>query len=210
MDASCIPEGIRYPHDVTLLDEARQKTEKAIDMMHEKAVPSGKKPRTYRKRARKEFLRFIKNKKRNTRDFRRALKKQTQYVSRNLRIIKEMAEETGLRMLSREQYRDLLVISGVARQQTEMPGNSTRSIPGKLMSIRKPHVRPIARGKARAMYEYGAKISVSLACVPKGFTEVVTIWISASNIAYGYPVRNWGYLRRCRKEKGNFPQRARR
>jgi len=162
MDATCIPEDIRYPHDVTLLDEARQKTEKIIDAMHDKASPSGKKPRTYRKKARKEFLRFIKNKKRNTRDFRKALKQQAQYVSRNLRIIKEMAEKTGLGMLSRKQYRDLLVISEVVRQQMEMLENNTRSIPGKLMSIWKPHVRSIARGKAKAMYEYGAKISLSL------------------------------------------------
>lgn len=162
MDATCIPEDIRYPHDVTLLDEARQKTEKIIDAMHAKAPSSEKKPRTYRKKARKEFLRFIKNKKRNTRDFRRALKQQTQYVSRNLRSIMELAETTGLQMLSRKQYRDLLVISEVVRQQKEMLENNTRSISGKLMSIWKPHVRSIARGKAKAMYEYGAKISLSL------------------------------------------------
>jgi IS5 family transposase len=73
-----------------------------------------------------------------------------------------MSHETGLRELSRKQYRDLLVISEVLRQQMEMLSNNTRSIPGKLMSIWKPHVRSIARGKAKAMYEYGAKISLSL------------------------------------------------
>jgi IS5 family transposase len=162
MDSTCIPEDIRYPHDVTLLDEARRKTEKIIDTIFEKSDTHGTKPRTYRKKARKEFLRFIKNKKRNTRDFRKALKQQAQYVSRNLRTIEKMAEKTGLCMLSRKLYRDLLVISEVTRQQKEMLANNTRSIPGKLMSIWKPHVRAIARGKAKAMYEYGAKISLSL------------------------------------------------
>jgi hypothetical protein len=162
MDATCIPEDIRYPHDVTILDEARQKTEKIIDTMFEKSKHPGNKPRTYRKKARKEFLRFIKNKKRNTKDFRKALKQQAQYVSRNLRTIKKMSKDTGLRMLSRKQYRDLLVISEVVRQQKEMLENNTRSIPGKLMSIWKPYVRSIARGKAKALYEYGPKISLSL------------------------------------------------
>jgi len=37
------------------------------------------------------------------------------------------------------------------------------------VSIAKPHVRPIARGKARGMYEFGAKLSVSLV---DGFAEV--------------------------------------
>jgi len=162
MDATCIPEDIRYPHDVTLLDEARRKTEMIIDTMFEKSGQEGSKPRTYRKKARKEFLRFIKNKKRNTRDFRKALKQQLQYVSCNLRTIEKMAEGIGLGMLSRKQYHDLLVISEVARQQREMLDANTRSIPGKLMSIWKPHVRSIARGKAKAMYEYGPKISLSL------------------------------------------------
>lgn len=162
MDATCIPDDIRYPHDVTLLDEARRKTEKIIDTMFEKSKHPGNKPRTYRKKARKEFLRFIKNKKRNTRDFRKALKQQVQYVSRNLRSIEKQAQDNGLGMLSRKQYHDLLVISEVVRQQKEMLENNTRSIPGKLMSIWKPHVRSIARGKAKAMYEYGPKISLSL------------------------------------------------
>jgi transposase, IS5 family len=162
MDATCIPEDIRYPHDVTLLDEARRKTEMIIDTLFAKSGHTGSKPRTYRKKARKEFLRFIKNKKRNTRDFRKALKQQLQYVSRNLRTIEKMAGDTGLSILSRKQYRDLLVISEVARQQREMLDANTRSIPGKLMSIWKPHVRSIARGKAKAMYEYGPKISLSL------------------------------------------------
>jgi IS5 family transposase len=59
MDATCIPDDIRYPHDVTLLDEARQKTEKIIDTLYEKSKKTGNKPRTYRKKTRKEFLRFI-------------------------------------------------------------------------------------------------------------------------------------------------------
>jgi hypothetical protein len=153
MDATCIPADIRYPHDVTLLDEARRKTEMVIDTMFKNSKHMGSKPRTYRKKARKEFLRFIKNKKRNTRDFRKALKQQLQYVSRNLRTIEKQAQDNGLGMLSRKQYHDLLVISEVVRQQKEMLENNTRSSPGKLMSIWKPHVRSIARGKAKAIYE---------------------------------------------------------
>jgi len=162
MDATCIPEDIRYPHDVTLLDEARQKTEKIIDTIFEKVKRTGNKPRTYRRKARKEFLRFIKNKKRDTKDFRKALKQQLQYVARNLRTIERISNEDGLQILSRKQHHDLLVISEVVRQQKEMLDNNTRSTPGKLMSIWKPYVRSIARGKAKAMYEYGPKISLSL------------------------------------------------
>lgn len=64
-DATVAPEAMRFPHDVTTLDEARQKTEKIIDVLHS-TLPEGTiKPRTYRyrRKARKEFLRFIRNRK---------------------------------------------------------------------------------------------------------------------------------------------------
>jgi len=56
VDATCAPEDMRFPHYVTLLDEARRKTERIIDTLHERAPEGYEKPRTYRKKARKEFL----------------------------------------------------------------------------------------------------------------------------------------------------------
>ena len=47
---------------VELLNEAREITEKVIDELH---IPgSGKKPRTYRKKARKQYLQIARSKKR--------------------------------------------------------------------------------------------------------------------------------------------------
>jgi hypothetical protein len=134
---------MRFPHDVTLLDEARRKSERIIDTLHERALEGYEKPRTYRKTARKEFLTFMRNRKPRGRMVRKALKKQLQYVERNLRIISDYKGIVGFKGLSGKQYRDLVVISEL--------------------------VRLIARGKARGMYEFGAKLSVSLV---DGLTEV--------------------------------------
>ena len=49
IDATCAPSNIRYPQDVSLLNEARENAEKLLDVLHDPA--DGKKPRTYRKRA---------------------------------------------------------------------------------------------------------------------------------------------------------------
>jgi hypothetical protein len=38
----------------------------------------------------------------------------------------------------------------------------THQVPGRIVSIRQPHVRPIVRGKARANVEFGAKVSMSV------------------------------------------------
>jgi len=107
--------------------------------------------------------------KRREKTIRKALKKQLQYVERNVRIISDYKEIVGFGVLTRKQYRDLTVISELVRQQRELYTRKSRSIEGRILSISKPHVRPIARGKARMLYEFGAKLSVSLV---DGLTEV--------------------------------------
>jgi transposase, IS5 family len=162
VDATVAPEDMRFPHDVTTLDEARRKTEKIIDRMFEHMPEGSEKPRTYRRIARKKFLLFIRNRKPGKRAIRKALKTQIQYVERNLGHIETMAGKVGLGTLSRKEHRDLLVITEYVRQQRELLAKGDRSMPGKILSICKPHVRAIARGKARGMYEFGAKVTVSL------------------------------------------------
>jgi len=169
VDASCAPEDMRFPHDVTLLDEARRKTERIIDTLQKRAPEGYEKPRMYRKTARKEFLTFIWNRKPRERTIQKAIKKQLQYVERNLRIIGDYKGIVGFKGLSGKQYRDLVVISELVRQQRDLSTHKSRSIEGRIVSISKPHVRPIARGKARGMYECGAKLSVSLV---DGLSEV--------------------------------------
>ena len=169
VDATCAPEDMRFPHDVTLLDDARRKTEAIIDTLHERVPEGWEKPRTYRKKARKEFLTFIRNRKPRVNTIRRALKKQLQYVERNLRLINEYKDKVGLSVLSRKQRKDLWVIGELVRQQRELYRTDSWSIEGRILSISKPWVRPIARGKARGMYEFGAKLSLSLV---EGMAEV--------------------------------------
>ena len=169
VDATCAPEDMRFPHDVTLLDDARRKTEKIIDMLQNEMPEGLKKPRTYRKVARKEFLTFIRNRKPRVNTIRRALKKQLQYVERNLRLINEYKDKVGLSVLSRKQRKELWVIGELVRQQRELYRTDSWSIEGRILSISKPWVRPIARGKARGMYEFGAKLSLSLV---EGMAEV--------------------------------------
>ncbi len=178
VDATCAPEDMRFPHDVTLLDEARRKTERIIDTLHNEMPERWEKPRTYRKVARKEFLTFIRNRKPRVNTIRRALKTQIQYVERNLRLINEYKDKIGIASLSRKQRQDLWVIGELVRQQRELYKNETWSIEGRILSISKPWVRPIARGKARGMYEFGAKLSLSLV---DGMAEVYRLSWDAYN-----------------------------
>ena len=73
---------------------------------------------------------FIRNRKPRERTVRKALRKQLQYVERNLRIISDYKGIVGFKGLSGKQYRDLVVISELVRQQRELYTHKSRSIEG--------------------------------------------------------------------------------
>jgi transposase, IS5 family len=90
IDSTCTPADIRYPLDLSLLDEARRDTEKIIDILYEKGESIAKKPRTYRIQARQDFLAVIRKRRKSAREIRKAIGKQLRYLKRNLMHIKEM------------------------------------------------------------------------------------------------------------------------
>jgi hypothetical protein len=162
VDATCAPQDMRFPNDVGLLNEAREKADGIIDSLIMASPDRTKRPRTYRKRARIDFLSFIRRRRNTDKTIRRALKGQLQYLNRNLNYIQELADTVGIKVLSKKAYRDLLVINEVYRQQQELYRSRTRTMSGRIVSISQPHVRAIARGKARSAFEFGAKVSLSV------------------------------------------------
>jgi len=67
------------------------------------------------------------------------------------------------------------VISELYRQQSILLYSNTRSITDRIVNLVRQHVRLIARGKARAAFEFGAKISVSVRTVLPFCTELAGI-----------------------------------
>lgn len=78
LDATCAPVNIRYPQDVSLLNEAREKLETIIYRFHESY--GLELPRRYAKRARKDYLAFAKCRKHTAKKIRKALRQQLSYV----------------------------------------------------------------------------------------------------------------------------------
>jgi hypothetical protein len=92
-DATCTPADIAFPTDLSLLNEAREKSEAIIDAMHEPFIGLGPKPRTYRQKARKAYLAIAKQKKPGKKKIRKGLGQQLRYLKRNLGHIDRMAED---------------------------------------------------------------------------------------------------------------------
>jgi len=162
IDATCTPADIRYPTDLSLLNDGREKLEKIIDVLHEPLKGKEKKPRTYRRKARKAYLKTAKKRKRTQKETMKAIGKQLGYISRDLRHVEEMVKRSSLELLSCYKYKCLLVIQELYRQQKKMYDAKERRVENRIVSISQPHVRPIVRGKVSAPTEFGAKISLSL------------------------------------------------
>lgn len=169
VDATCAPADVAYPTDLNLLNEAREKLEAIIDTLHEPDIGEVAKPRTYREKARKQYLVVSKQRRAGVKVIRKAIGRQLCYVKRNLDIIADQTKRQSLMLLSRKAHRDLLVIHELYRQQRQMYKQRSHQVEDRIVSIHQPHVRPIVRGKAKARVEFGAKIAVSMM---KGFALV--------------------------------------
>ena len=180
VDATCTPADITFPTDLKLLNTAREKSENIIDILHGPLRGKQKKPRTYRKVARKAFLSAAKSKRLSKSKRRKALRKQLGYLRRNLKSIAKLSRHTPLSKLRPHQYKNLLVIHEIYRQQKWMYDHRESRIDDRIVSVCQPHVRPIKRGKAGASTEFGAKVSASLV---NGFSFVDRISWDAYNEA---------------------------
>jgi transposase, IS5 family len=162
LDASCTPADITYPTDLKLLNEAREKTEKYIDTLHAPFIGKIKKPRSYRQRARKDYLRVAKQRKSGKKAIRKVIGKQLRYVKRNLMQIDQLLKTgSSIELLSQYHQNCLETIRSLWIQQNEMHQEQKHRIADRIVSISQPHVRPIVRGKSGVPVEFGAKISIS-------------------------------------------------
>jgi hypothetical protein len=162
LDATCTPADITYPTDSKLLNEAREKSENLVDVLYAQSSKAKAKPRTYRKIARKKWLSFSKSRRHTHAQIRKINRTLLGYLGRNLKHLDKLIDQVGLQTLSRAQYKNLLVIREVYRQQKEMLEQRTQRVDARIVSLSQPHVRPIVRGKAGAKVEFGAKLSASL------------------------------------------------
>ena len=78
MDATVCPQEIAYPTDLDLLNDARQQSEKLIDglmnYISEWTTLTIKKPRTYRKVARKQYLKIAQKRTKSRTEIRKGIR----------------------------------------------------------------------------------------------------------------------------------------
>ena len=101
LDATCAPADIRYPTDLSLLNDAREWSERLIDALYGQI--KGRlscKPRTYRRVARRRYLSIARKRKPSRRLLRKGIGQQLRYLRRNLAHIETLVSPMCLRGVS--------------------------------------------------------------------------------------------------------------
>lgn len=163
LDATVADQNIAYPTDLSLLNEAREKTESIIDILYDHVRDRMKvKPRTYRKVARKKYLAESKKRQVNKKTLRSAIRYHLNCLDRNINSINQMLDMLHENPLPYNKMRGFWVIQTLNDQQREMYDNKVNKCDDRIVSISQPYVRPILRGKAGKKVEFGTKLGVSL------------------------------------------------
>ena len=198
IDATCAPSNIRYPQDISLLNEAREKLEYMIYLMCK--AYGMQLPRRYRRRARKEYLAFAKSRKHTKKQIRAAIRKQLSYVRRDIGYLEGYFSQGCA-----PDTRDIPIIVTILKlyeQQEYMYKNKVHSVPDRIVSISQPWIRPIVRGKVKAPVEFGAKLDVSIDGEGYGRLEKVSF------DAYNESGCLVGAVERYRSRTGHYPERV--
>ena len=168
LDATVAPADIRYPTDLSILNECRESTEKIIDDVWHLTERKGHKTAYSRKKARKGYLKIAKQRKPRRDQIKQAVRAQLECVEKNLETLERIQGHIGMEEFLKHWER-LMTIREIAEQQRWHYDNPGKPVPNRIVNVRQPHVRPMVRGKARGEVEFGQKISLSIV---DGFTFI--------------------------------------
>lgn len=198
IDATCAPANIRYPQDISLLNEAREKLEDMIYRMCKSYAL--RLPRRYRRRARKDYLAFAKGRKHTRKQIRAAIRKQLSYVRRDIGYLEGYFSQGCVP--DTKDIPIILTIFKLYEQQEYMYRNKVHSVSDRIVSIRQPWIRPIVRGKVKAPVEFGAKLDVSIDS--EGYGRLEKVSFDAYNES-GCLIKA---VERYRSRTGHYPERV--
>ena len=157
-DASCYESLMRFPTDVKLLREC---TVRAYKMMCGISSQLGEhRLRTKYNDIERANLAYRKQRRHTHKQTRKMIMRLLALLGKMLgEIRRQMRIHSDEGLLNEKQLDILETVTRVYRQQKNhfKSGDSRESIPNRIVSISKPYVRPIVRGKENKTVEFGAK-----------------------------------------------------
>ena len=160
-DATCYESEMRHPTDAKLLWEG---IEKSYETMCGLSRRLGiRRPRTKFTDVQKANLAYRKQRRHSKGQTRKMTRRLLELLGKILKEIRKMGRthEQADSLLTTREKGDLEIITRMYRQQKNhfRSKDGRESIPDRIVSISKPYVRPIVRGKEAKSVEFGAKVN---------------------------------------------------
>ena len=157
-DATCYESEMRYPTDQKLLWECNEKAYAVMCGMSERLGIL--RPRTKYLDVEKANMGYVKQRKHSKSQSRKLTRRLLHLLGKILREIRKTEREhTESNVLTDREKKLIDIITKVYRQQRNHfeNDNPRESVPSRIVSVSKPYVRPIVRGKEVKSVEFGAK-----------------------------------------------------
>jgi len=159
-DATCYESYIKYPTDVKLLWDCCEWVHRQIKAIC-RAVKV-RRPRSKIKEQRAKQLKYAKRK-RKPRKLERRRRKALLYLLNKLmgQLLELMAQQQPSATIVTTAFTERLkVVQRIYQQQQFHYDNPKESVPQRIVSLFKPYLRPIVRGKENKRVEFGAKAHI--------------------------------------------------
>ena len=157
-DATCYESRIDYPTDIKLLWKCCNEVYLILQMQR-KALGLRRSRSNYDKQ-KIEYLSYQKSKKKTKRKERKLRKKLLKYLLRLLESQKALTDKYGdLQFSLREATRMKTMVKVYEQQHHKAYGDPDEPIKDRIVSLSKPYIRPIVRGKETKRVEFGAKVN---------------------------------------------------
>jgi hypothetical protein len=153
-DATVYESYIEYPTDAKLLWKSCCDVYQMIQYSRKQVKRRGSRINHGKRKA--QWLGFAKRRKKTKRQIRRICKMLLKYLDRLQQLLEALSTQYG-KVLPSGDYHRLETISKVKQQQWQIYFGKQATVPKRIVSLHKPYVRPIVRGKEVKPVEFGAK-----------------------------------------------------
>ncbi|MBD0378157.1 MAG: DDE transposase [Flavisolibacter sp.] len=155
-DATCYESRIAYPTAVKLVWQCCNKV--YVRYQHLRKQTKQRQTRCNYQKWKQAFLEYQKSRKKTRTWEKRLLKKLLKFLHRLLELHKTIVEHKKIN-LSHKQKAQMLTITKVYEQQHQKVYGKVEQIKDRIVSLSKPYIRPIVRGKEAKAVEFGAKVN---------------------------------------------------
>ncbi len=157
-DATCYESRISFPTDVKLVWNCCK--ELYLFIQQKRKEFKLRKSRMNYGKQKEYFTSFQKTKKKTRRQEKKVRKKLLKFLLKLLQYITELDEKYQILTFSNKQRKRYSTIVKIYEQQHEKLYGNVKEIKNRIISLSKPYIRPIVRGKETKVVEFGAKVNM--------------------------------------------------